>query len=176
MLLSNHSDCVKVDPTERRFFVKRLKKLPKESDYQDFITWRDEEGGAESILYYLLNLDLSDFNPKAAAPITEDREQMVSDGLPAFQLWFKDYIENDDMPDIINATDTVNAYSDEIQQKAPSAKLVRTSLGTLGVKFCDKIVKTQRKATRLLAIRNIEKWKNASSAEWREEYEKGSLI
>lgn len=76
-LTSQHADALELERNDRRFFVIEApeERLP-QSTYNEFDEWIRSDG-AGAVLHYLQNLDLTSFNPKAAAPHTVYKEQVI---------------------------------------------------------------------------------------------------
>src|SRR3954449_12911023 len=78
MLTSNHPDAVYLEGHDRRCFVWEITAEPQPAKfYADFVDWRDKQGGLAAIMQYLLTLDLTGFDPKAHAPITAAKTDMI---------------------------------------------------------------------------------------------------
>jgi hypothetical protein len=77
-LTSNHLTALHLDEHARRFFVVRATeaKLPQEF-YTRFVEWRDN-GGLSALLYKMLHVDLTGFDPGADAPRTKDMMEMIA--------------------------------------------------------------------------------------------------
>ena len=75
---SNHADALILEPDDRRMFVIQA---PDQrwgmSDYKELDKWLREEEGASVILHYLQNLDTADFEPKAPAPMTPWKKELI---------------------------------------------------------------------------------------------------
>jgi hypothetical protein len=78
-MTSNHFDAIHVEATERRWLIceSQDEALAKE-DVDRFLTWMDN-GGIEIAFDYLLNVDLTNFDPTRTPVITETLEDMVED-------------------------------------------------------------------------------------------------
>jgi hypothetical protein len=101
---SNHSDAFFLTPQDRRFFVHHVneKKVSTLMSNRDFNKWL-RSGGYSAILYYLLNVDLSKpivggkpdsldpapFDPRADAPRTAARQEMIEAGKDEIDVWLE---------------------------------------------------------------------------------------
>ena len=75
---SNHADGLFLEDKDRRWFIHRMPlKLKQRAFYVAFMKWLDEEGGAEALMDYFLNLDLTGFDPGAPAPVTAAKLEMI---------------------------------------------------------------------------------------------------
>ncbi len=92
---SNHPDAFFIDDADRRFFIHQVigARLP-DGFYERYYKWLDEEGGKEALFYYLLHLDMTGFNPKAAAPMTTAKAQNIEDGRTEAEAWVVKLHEN----------------------------------------------------------------------------------
>jgi hypothetical protein len=66
---------------DRRFFVWQIKadRLP-DDFYSRFVDWRDNQGGLAALMAHFVGRDLTSFNPKANAPMTEAKLDMIAQG------------------------------------------------------------------------------------------------
>lgn len=81
--LSNHLVPIEIERTDRRYFVVRSKTAVPNSGLtvhdarkgwiDGYHNWLYNEGGIEAILHYLMNLDISDFNPDMAPEASEEQ-------------------------------------------------------------------------------------------------------
>ena len=93
-LTSNHPTALHLTKEARRYFVVHAteSKLPQEF-YTRFLSWR-ENGGLSALLYKMLHVDLSGFNPGADAPRTADMQEMIAAGRSDLQDWCHDLKED----------------------------------------------------------------------------------
>jgi hypothetical protein len=77
-LTSNHADALYLEPSDRRVFVWEC---PSKALSQEFALkyehWYTSEEGREALFCHLRDMDLGDFNPAAAAPVTRAKHDMV---------------------------------------------------------------------------------------------------
>ena len=88
---SNHPDSFFLTDGSRRYFVHELKcgKLT-DRDRQfviDYDKWYRSDAGAAALFYYLLHVDLTDFDPKAPALETAARREMIDTGRTELESW-----------------------------------------------------------------------------------------
>ena len=91
-LSGNDIDMVKLDPYDRRLAILEPKNIKYEKDaeyWQKRWDWIDE-GGAESVYWWLLQRDLSGFDAKGAAPDTVARRDMILATHSGDTLWIED--------------------------------------------------------------------------------------
>ena len=84
---SNHPDSFFLEDSDRRYFITEVKGRPlPEKFYRQYDAWyKGDAVGA--LFYYLLNLDLKHFNPRAPAPATFAKANMIADGRSDVALW-----------------------------------------------------------------------------------------
>jgi hypothetical protein len=85
---SNNPDAFYVDEEDARLLVIEVRGEPKEKAfYNEFVRWRDAEGGASAIMDHLLRLDLSGFDPSGPPPDTQAKSDMKSGSRSAAEKW-----------------------------------------------------------------------------------------
>jgi hypothetical protein len=102
-LTSQHMDALALEKSDRRFFVVEgpNEKLP-QSTYDEFDEWVRGEGSSV-ILHYLRNsVDCSDFNPKADAPMTSWKRQIINLSRDPFGEFVERIMEDPEMLFIVN--------------------------------------------------------------------------
>lgn len=84
---SNHPDSFFIEDNDRRYYVQECKGgvLP-EQFYADYDVWY-KSLGVGALFYYLLNVDLTGFNPNAAAPLTLAKADMLGLGRSDAASW-----------------------------------------------------------------------------------------
>lgn len=91
---SNHPDAFFIEDRDRRYFIWEVIAPPlTEEFYKLYERWHEGEGPA-ALFHYLLNLDLGDFNPKAPAPLTEAKKNMIRLVKSDLGAWVADLIED----------------------------------------------------------------------------------
>jgi hypothetical protein len=168
VFLSNHPDAVFLDDSDRRFFVVNVTqgRLP---DYEakEYTSWRDN-GGRAALLYFLLNLDLSDFNGKAPAPMSSAKQEMIDDNRSDFEGWLDHLLDNIDAimgRDICSAEELVTQYRFSSGHKA-STKTVSIALSKRGIKRLSKQAKLNKgKRIRVYALVDHQKYEAKTDKE-----------
>ena len=94
VFLSNHSSAMAVDDHDRRYHVVEVTadRLPPD-EANAFVKWRDG-GGLGHLLHRLLAMDLSTFDPKAKAPETAAKRQMIEDNRSDLAVWAAEIMES----------------------------------------------------------------------------------
>lgn len=92
---SNHADAMFLEDEDRRYFIHEVphaEPLP-EAFYKSYDAWLNGDGPA-ALMYWFLERDLSDFNPKGPAPRTAARERMIMSGKGDLDAWCRELREN----------------------------------------------------------------------------------
>jgi hypothetical protein len=92
---SNHPDAFFLADSDRRFFILRTKPDARREPeyYAKYMQWLGN-GGSEALFDYLMRIDVSDFNPKAPAPITESKLELVDHGRSDLSGWVAYFMDN----------------------------------------------------------------------------------
>lgn len=167
---ANHPDSFFLEDDDRRFFIHEVEVGPlPEEFYVEYGLWL-ETGGAEAIFYYLLNLDLGDFNPAAPAFKTAAKERMIANVQSDLAGWVRQLIAT---PDVVLRVGEIVVDKDLFTSKEllafydPSGKTGTTANG-LGRELARAGVRqiNQGKPIRLAdgsqgryyAVRKVEEW------------------
>lgn len=89
IFLGNNADAVHLSAEDRRFSIFEIKcqRLP-DAVYRDFARWRDSPVGLPALLHYLKTLDLTGFDPKGHAPMTNSKRAMIdASRSPSVSAW-----------------------------------------------------------------------------------------
>jgi hypothetical protein len=177
VFLSNHSDGMFLSDHDRRFYIHEVKagQLPEELK-QDFLRWR-KNGGLPHLLHYLQSIDLTGFDPKDRAPVTESKRQMIEAGRSDLDRWALDVVSGA-LPlgrEIATAEELTgrfcNAYPN--MRNPPSASTVGKVLVRMGACRRDNQVRlSDQRKVRALALMRVDFWKDQPEAAWRTELEK----
>ncbi len=177
IFLSNHHDALFVDDADRRYFVWEITadRLP-DSEAKNFALWRDN-GGLAALLHFLQHHDISAFNPKAPAPMTAAKQQMVQDNRSDLETWLADLMASDVAQvlgrEVVSGHELANRYDQETSRKSTSAKTMAGAAKRLGAFARNNQVRvTKGKKVRLMAITRADYWAKQSEASWAEEYSK----
>ncbi|BDG04987.1 DUF3854 domain-containing protein [Anaeromyxobacter oryzae] len=169
---SNHPDAFFLEDADRRFFIHEVTagKLPSEF-VQDLRAWRFG-GGPAALFQYLLNLDLGDFDPRAAAPMTAAKLEMVRDSKSDVGRWVQDLRIADDAEepsaltnscDLLTSTEVLNAYDPMDSGRVTEGRI---GIELKKARFERRFLRIGERTERLWAVRNRKKWAAASDREW----------
>lgn len=94
---SNYLDAIRLDKDDRRCSVIHYGNEQRWSKEQFTEYWQwVESGGAEAVYQYLLEYDLTGFDPKGWAPDSEHKKEMSRATASREQAWVEDLMENPD--------------------------------------------------------------------------------
>lgn len=167
---SQHPDSFFLEDDDRRFFIHEVLVGPQEQDfYVSYMKWLDN-GGAEAVFDYLLNLDLGDFNPAAPAYRTAAKERMINTGRSDLGSWVRQLIATPDQmlragdlvadKDVFTSKELLLFYDPEGRTGTTANGLGR-ELSRAGIRqVCDgkPIRLTDGTQGRYYAVRNSEQW------------------
>jgi hypothetical protein len=177
VFLSNHGDAVHLENDSRRFFVSEIKATPLAPEfYVEYAAWRDN-GGLAALHHYLINdVDLTGFDPKAPAPMTEAKNDMVSAGRSGLEQWMADVLEDPVEAfggAVITAEILKLAYEHANGDTRSSTKAVGNAAKKAGGQPRGSQVRlTGGKKARVMSLVDHDEWAARSEAEWAEELER----
>lgn len=90
---SNDPDALYMDDGDRRFFIWEVT-AGKFLNYKRYVEWRDSDDGIAALWYYLLNLDMGDYDPQAPAPDTAGKRSMIYLGKSDLGSWVRELRDN----------------------------------------------------------------------------------
>lgn len=163
ILTTNRAAALMLSKEDRRTFVHEIEADPLPAEfYQDYRAWYRSDAGVGALFYYLLNLDLGDFDPRAPAPRTIARADMatlasspaefdVQALMAAPERWLlgapRDLYEAHELARLLDGSGKIHPVA------------IGRAMAALGHK--PHAVKTMKGTLRLYAVRNIDKWKRA---------------
>ncbi len=181
VFLSNHHDALFMNDGDRRYFVwEILSGQLSQSAAKEFVAWRDR-GGLPALLHFLQKLDIGGFNPKAPAPMTEAKQQMVEDNRSDLEGWVAELMASNILQvlgrELATATELGKRYENETEHKAPSTKAIVGACKRQGVYARPHQVRIANgKKVRVLALARMDYWKHEPEAAWATEMSKQFLL
>lgn len=176
VFLSNHSDGMFLGDHDRRFYVHEVKAGPlPEALKQEFLNWRSN-GGLSHLLHYLQQIDLTGFDPKGRAPVTEAKRDMIEAGRSDLDRWALDVVSGS-LPvgkEVATAEELAQRFFNEYPnaRNQPSAATVAKVLIKMGAhRRQNQIRLSNMRKVRALALVRIDYWKDQADAAWRDELE-----
>lgn len=181
LFTSNHPDAFFLETFDRRFFVWEIsaERLP-DAFYADFVDWRDNRGGTAALFDHFRTLDLSAFNPKAAAPMTAAKQEMIDTSRSDVERWLNELRSDPELAvtllgrEIVTLDDLVHTYN-----KRGGAKVNTTSVGKalhrLGNRDKRRI-KLKGGRPHLVSVCRSDYWAEQDNSAWATEYEAMSRV
>ena len=177
IFLSNHHDAIFLEDSDRRYFVWEItaERLP-DANVQEFVKWRDN-GGLAALLHFLLRCDLSGFNPKAPAPMTEAKQQMVQDNRSDLENWVAELMGSNVSQligrELATGNELARRYANETEHREPSAKtIVGTAKKHGAYARTNQVRLASGKKVRVLALERPGYWKLQPEPDWATEMTK----
>lgn len=179
---TNEQDAIRLDKDDRRFTIIRTPpfKQPKEF-YDRFYDFLNDENGAAKVMHYLLNLDLTGFDPHEEALKSDAKDSMIASTSSDLSRFIRDFLDNEDNQcDFVTAQDILNRYrQDPLATTAARAKVNINSVTKefensryLSL-FDGKRYHFKRgKRTKFYAARNQQAWFTRSDEEKKEHIQK----
>lgn len=95
---SNNPDAFFLDEKDRRFFIHEITgaPLPEEWYLDVYDPWYKSDAGASALYHHLMTLDLTGFNPRGKAPMTQAKEEMIESSRSVLANWVHHFRENPD--------------------------------------------------------------------------------
>lgn len=159
MMFSNHEDAAHIEDADRRYFVVICRADAKDPAYYTDLYRYIEGDEIAGFAWFLKNRDLSNFNPKAPAPWTQDKETVREAARGGVEAWLEDAWQSYSEPfnrEVVNLrhalsliAETRGAPKMTIQQIASFLKKDRIGGGDLGPR------RVNGKMERLFAVRHF---------------------
>jgi hypothetical protein len=164
---TNHRDAVILDRDSRRFWVWFSDAAPKSAAYyKKLFKWSDEN--LSSIYRWAIEYDLKDFNPEAPPPKTKHFNEMVDQTAKPIQSYIFEQIVSEDWPfkcDLVTTSDLAMSIKEIPGMRGISTVKLGTTLKSIGCLSLGQKRLADGTKPRLWAVRNYEKWANASEKE-----------
>ena len=138
VFLSNHPTAIFLNDADRRYFVVEIEADPLPASEADaYVNWRDN-GGLAALLDKMLEIDLKAFNPKARAPDTDAKRQMIDDNRSELEAWAESLMGSDPATligrEMATAAELASRYSTETERPRPSEKAVTQAFKRVGAR------------------------------------------
>jgi len=185
-LTSQHADALELEKNDRRFFViEAPEERLSQSTYDEFDKWIRGEG-AGAVLHYLQNIDLKDFNPKAAAPNTEYKDQVIDVSMNHFESFVEDLVN--DPKDMFTANGVISEWQlrkaedllRTFQKRHPDIRWPITTNKFARYLTDARIQKRKVRLSQdspqitLYAVLDTEQWTGKTNKDWAEHYKQFS--
>lgn len=181
---SNDPDAFYLDDGDRRYFIHEVAsgKLNPELRKR-FIAWRDSDAGIAALFDYLINLDITGFDPQAEPYITHAKADMQAITKSDVAAWVADLHMNPEaklkLPgDLFTAAELLVMYdpmhAGKVSANGMARELKRAGFNPPG-EF-GSITATKLGNMRLYAVRNPLDWRTASKKRIVEHYEANRVM
>jgi hypothetical protein len=139
----------------------------------EYIAWKNN-GGLAALLHFLQTYDITAFNPKAHAPMTSAKQQMVQDNRSDLETWVADLMASTVSQvigrEVVTAHEIAKRYDGETNRRNTSAKAVTSTCKKLGAYTRTNQVRLPSgKKVRAMALARSDYWAKQSEAEWADE-------
>lgn len=173
MFTGNRADTFFMDDDDRRHFIHEVVVgALEEIFYVEYMLWLDS-GGAAALFDYLLKVDTSDFNPAAPAFMTNAKRRMIKDTQSDLGAWVRRLIDDPDhvlrvgkvklKRDLYTNQELLEIY-DPDRRTGTTANGLGRELRRSGIDAVNdgENVPTADGLVRLYAVRNADRWRDAS--------------
>lgn len=138
IFLSNHPDAVYIDAHDRRFAVLQCGTIKlARKDATRFVDWRDNGGGRSHLLDHLLNVDTTGFDPRAHAPMTRAKRDMINANKSDLERWVEAIVTATNITqllgrEIVTAEELAGRYRSTANREV-STKAMGNALSKAGI-------------------------------------------
>jgi len=174
---SNHPDAFHMEAHDRRFFVMEII-APKLSGefYTGFIKWRDN-GGTAALMHYFLQMDLTEFDPKASPPLTDSKREMIEISRSEVERWINDTLYDDaTIRDIFGReVATIDEVIYRYHSEHPHSRCTTTAMSRAlrrKHRYAHSRVMTHAGRKSLISLTKHDVWKSLDNSAWAKEYRK----
>lgn len=169
IFLSNHPNAFYITEFSRRYFVWEIAsgKLPLALG-EALERWRKSPEGRGALMHYFLNLDLSQWSPRAEALPTRAREEMIEMSRSELERWLADIIED---AEVVRLEDLKAQYELDTRSRVSSSAIAHI-VRRMAPAMVRRRLRIGGRRTWLWAIRDPRKWEQAPAEAWRDAYER----
>jgi hypothetical protein len=179
LIFTNYEDSLITGQDDRRYCIIYSKQKAQDAKYyRELWDWTRAHPGA--ILHWLMERDLSSFDPQARAPHTSWKQQLIYASMPPLQQWMMECIDTETWPfqsDIIGTLHLKQCLPREFT--GISIKALGDALRAVGCRQYDRnegqIEFSTGARARMWSVRRHEVWASAEAGTWIHEYEKWSV-
>lgn len=170
IFMSNYKDALHISENDRRYFAVWTDAQPQDKEYYaNLAQWLDR-GGNGLVVRWLLDRDLSSFDPKQRAPLTKFKSELMVSSKSPLRHQLEDMIAAGDYPanvDCLRSADVAKFFRDKYSAK--SIGIVLSEMGCLPM-TCKRAT-GKRESVALYAVRNMAQWRQQSAIKWLDEYD-----
>jgi hypothetical protein len=171
---SNHFDAFMLENEDRRYFVHEVVGAPLPQGFYDaYDRWLLSPAGPAALFHHLLSLNLGDFNPRAAAPMTRAKAEMIVENKPPAAAWIHELKTQPDAilkqgnvtitSDLLTSVALMQLYMSQVNDPRMNSTVFGRELkrAQLPAAHGGAPVKVNGAAKRLYIVRNVERWRAA---------------
>ncbi|SDE14715.1 hypothetical protein SAMN04488567_0978 [Limimaricola pyoseonensis] len=159
LMFSNHENAAHIEDNDRRYFVVICRGKPRDEGYyaqlHSYIGGPDIAGFA----HFLASRDLSNFNPKAPAPMTADKTIVQAATKGGAEAWLEDAWQSGAAPfdkDVLNIREALDLIGESKGAPRMTLQQVTTFLKKVGGDLDRKRIGKDGKQVRVWAVRDYE--------------------
>ena len=170
IFMSNYKDALHISEGDRRYFAIWSAAEPMAADYYKKLAEWQESAGNGLVVRWLLDRDLTGFNPKQPAPLTRFKRDLQRTSKSPLRHQLDDMIAVCEYPfnvDCVRSADASRAMRDKFSVRSVGQVLGETGCYQKTCKRSDE----GREEIRLYAVRNIAEWQEKQPLEWLIEYD-----
>ena len=180
IMFTNHDDALLIDNKDRRYcFLRTDAKLTNIEYYESLWEWTRKTSSIQALLAYMLQRDLSKFNPKAKAPMTEAKKDLIKISRSSLEEWIATGIEDESFPFNSDLIAVRHLRSRKIcppgLDKYSDHKFADALRKCGAVQYPTRIILADKSKATLWILRRPDMWKNESPEMVRRQYEKHNL-
>jgi hypothetical protein len=170
IFMSNYRDALHISEGDGRYFAVWTDAMPLDAEYYSNLALWFENGGNGLVVRWLLDRDISNFNPKQPAALTQFKSTLLQVSKSPLRHHIEDMICACDFPfnvDCVRSVDVSKVLRDKY-----SSKSIGSVLSEIGCfqQTCKRAIGDREKFS-LYAVRNIDEWKKNQPKKWLEEYD-----
>lgn len=166
MCFTQYVDAVPMDDDDRRFIIHMSGALPRDREYYADIMDNKIPNSSGAVRAYLMQRDLTDFNPKGRAPMTESKREFLASGGSPLERWLKESVDGPLWPleqDLVTLRDLRSVLPSNFRSVSD------TTITILLKKFGAKKLENQRPLPHgkmwVYVLRNWDNWSVKGDAE-----------
>lgn len=175
---SNQPDSFFIEDRDRRYYIWEVENRPLSNDfYIEYENWYNNSG-PKALFDYFLNFNLGSFNPKAPAPLTDAKLEMIRTVKSDLGNWVAELMESPEeklvisgkelKSDVYTNTQLLMMYDPENATRVTATGIGR-ELRRAG--FPKVTVKLQNGVSRMYIVRNRDRWLRAGGIKIAEHWE-----
>lgn len=171
LALSNFNAPVRVTGNGRRWLIYRSPAAPRSQDYYSKMFGPVLEEQVSAFMAYLMDRDISHFNPAAPPPMTTAKQELLNLSRPQPLQHLEEMVSEEVAPfhrDLVTAPEVEVALRERVGRSASIREVTEALRGIGAVQL--KQVRLDGIRPRLWAIRNSERWSVATPEEKLEEW------